>query len=466
MSSAARVLLLGLGTFGGQTAVARYFRALGARVTATDKKPREKLEESARELEALGVRLVLGEHPAALVDDADLVVRSPAVPASHELVKRAQERKIPVTTEIVLTLARLRAPYVAVTGTKGKSTTTALLGAILGGHVGGNIGKPLLERAASIGAHERVVLELSSFMAEDIREARERGEGIPAPRVLAITSLAPEHLDRHGTKEAYYAAKLSLARGMTAEDAVVFADQGDLAGLARTIEGPRLVPVKLAIEDGRVMHEGEALFRAATLRLAGRHNLENAALAAVAAREVGASPEEIERGIAGFEALPHRLETVARDSEGRLYVNDSIATTPEAALAGLAAYDRPVVLLLGGSDKGSDFGELAREVAARAHGVVCLGALGPKLFALIAGAVEARRTLLTSRPTVVQARTFEDAFALARTLCPPGGVVLLSPGCASYDMFRNFEERGGRFAELARAACSAGGSSCADRSPS
>jgi UDP-N-acetylmuramoylalanine--D-glutamate ligase len=453
-----KVLVFGLGTFGGQIAVARYFAARGATVTVTDRKPREKLESSVAELEGTGARFVLGEHREEDVLEADLVVRSPAVRPDDPLLEKARARGIRVTTELALTLGLLEAPFVAVTGTKGKSTTTALLGAILERGpgpviVGGNIGKPLLEKAETIPRDALVVFELSSFMAEDMALVRAAGEKVPSPRLLVVTSLAPEHLDRHLTKEAYYEAKLSLLDGMGASGVCVYADSGELGALlparARK-EGVRLVPVVARREGDAITFRGERLFSAAALTLPGEHNVQNAALAAVAARELGATPDAIERGVAAFRPLAHRLETVARDALGREYVNDSIATTPEAAIAGLEAFrGRPVVVLLGGSEKGSDYRELAEVAARRAHAIVCLGTTGPKIAALLNEAV-GRLSPVLPRPAVVETRTLEDAFALARGLCPEGGVVLLSPACASLDAFKNFEERGERFGALAR----------------
>jgi UDP-N-acetylmuramoylalanine--D-glutamate ligase len=430
-----KVLVFGLGTFGGQVAVARHFARQGAEVTVTDKKPQEKLEESVRALDGLGIRFVLGEHRDEDVAGADLVVRSPAVPPGEPHLAGARK----VTTEIILTLARLKAPFAAVTGTKGKSTTTGLLGKILEVEhgrvfVGGNIGRPLLEVVDTIGERDPVVFELSSFMAEDLALARAAGEVLPRPDVLLITSLAPEHLDRHGTKEAYYGAKLSLMEGARA---VVFPPGGELEELVRArARGSQLIPVT-ADEVPRGL-----------LRVPGEHNRQNAALAARAARLLGCSERSVEKGLAAFEPLPHRLETVATDGTGRRFVNDSIATTPEAAMAALASFgESPVVILLGGSEKGSDYALLAQEAARRAHAVVCTGKTGPKIASLVG---EALGPIL--KKTVVEAPRFDDAFALARELCPPGGVVLLSPACASYDSFRNFEERGRHFGELARAA--------------
>jgi UDP-N-acetylmuramoylalanine--D-glutamate ligase len=472
------VTVFGLGTFGGQIAVARFFARRGARVTVTDKKKAQDLADSVRELEGLGIEFVLGEHHETDFTDTDLVVRSPAVPPGHELLARASAAGVPVTSEIVLTLERLRASHAAVTGTKGKSTTTALLGALLEAAglpvlTGGNIGRPLLEDAEAIAPDARVVLELSSFMAEDLAGARAAGARLSRPRILIITSLSPEHLDRHGTKEAYYEAKLSLVDALEPGGAVVYSARGELAALAperaRRRGDLRILPVQLdepsasiVRRDGdRLVHapSGQVLFAPSALALEGAHNVENAALAAVAALELGADPAAFERGVAAFRPLPHRLETVARDAEGRRFVNDSIATTPEAATAALQAFSTaPVVVLLGGSEKGSDYRGLAQEVASRAHAAVCLGRTGPAIAALVAAEVERS---LSPVPVVERKRAavvlapggFEDAFALARELCPPGGVVLLSPACASYDMFRNFEARGERFRSLARASC-------------
>lgn len=459
-----RVTVLGLGGFGGGSAAARFLVAQGAQVTVTDMKPAAALASALRALEGLPIRFVLGEHRLEDLVGADLVVKNPAVPPTSEWLAAARGAGVPITSELVLGLERLDARHAMVTGSKGKSTTSALLGAMAATParpvvVAGNNERPLLDALPHVAAGAPVVLEVSSFMADDVAAARARGVALRRPAALVLTHLEPEHLNWHGSVEAYYGAKLSLL-DLEPEVVVIPADHPELSRLVP----PRLAPasrlvrasaarppggdVDVGVVEGRlVTREGVALFALGDLRLLGAHNRENAALAAAAALALGADPASIARGAASFEALPHRLETVAVSPGGVRFVNDSMATTPAATLAALSAVPRPVVVLLGGSDKGHDFAELGRGVAAAAHAAVCLGAVREK----VAAAIEAARR--DGGPEVVRAGSFEEAFELALARCPRGGTVLLSPAAASYDMFPNFKARGERFAALARAAC-------------
>jgi UDP-N-acetylmuramoylalanine--D-glutamate ligase len=441
-----RVTVLGLGGFGGGAAAARFLVAQGAQVTITDTKPAAELAASVAALAGLPVRFVLGEHREEDLAQADLVVKNPAIPPTSPWLAIAREAGVPVTSELVLGLERLDARYVMVTGSKGKSTTSALIGAMASTSetpavVAGNNERPLLDALARVGPRTPVVLEVSSFMAEDVAAARARGVRFRRPAALVFTHLEPEHLNWHGTVEAYYEAKLSLL-GLDPEVVVIPASEGE-AELEARVPG-RVGPGARLVRAS----PGDVPFDLSALRLLGAHNRENAALAAVAAQALGAAPDDLARGVAGFEPLPHRLETVAVSPRtGVRFVNDSMATTPDAALAALAAVPRPVVLLLGGSDKGHDFAALGRGVVAAAHAVVCLGAVREKL----AAAVEAARGA-GERPSVDRADSFEQAVAQAVVRCPPGGTVLLSPATASFDMFPNFKARGERFRALAQAA--------------
>ncbi len=474
-----RVTVLGLGGFGGGAAAARFLVAQGAQVTVTDMKPEAELSAALRALAGLPIRYVLGEHRLEDVTGADLIVKNPAIPPASEWLAAARAAGVPVTSELVLGLERLDAPCAMVTGSKGKSTTSALLGAMLGtatrpAVVAGNNERPLLDALPRIEPGTPVVLEVSSFMAEDVAAARARGVTLRRPAALVLTHLEPEHLNWHGSVEAYYGAKLSLLE-LEPDVVVIPAEHAELSRLVppRLRGATRLVRASAArapgegrcdgvdvglVDVGLVEGEGQArlvtrdgreLLALDRVRLLGAHNRENVALAAAAALALGAAPEAIARGAASFEALPHRLETVAVSPAGVRFVNDSMATTPAAALAALAAVPRPVVLLLGGSDKGHAFAELGRGAAAAAHAVVCLGAVRDK----VADAVEAARPAGGGGPEVVRAGSFDEAFERALERCPPGGTVLLSPATASYDMFPNFKARGERFAALARAAC-------------
>jgi UDP-N-acetylmuramoylalanine--D-glutamate ligase len=453
-----RVVIFGVGHFGGQIEAARFMCRAGARVLATDLKPREKLEEALHALAGEPIEWRLGEHREEDLRGADLVVVSPAVPKSSPFLALLRRERIATTTEMNLTAARLRAPIFAVTGSNGKSTTTALLGKIveaagLRAFVGGNIGRPLLNELDRIGPEDRAVLELSSFQLEDLREA-----GGVRPRLAIVTNITPNHLDRHGTIEEYAAAKRTIVEGQEPEDVAALNrdDPRVLAFAAHT----RARVVTFGLEaafpgEGSFVAGGRIAFRdaagravdvldAAALRLRGRHNLMNALAVAAAALAAGLPREAVARGLAEFEGIPDRLEVVL-ERRGVRYVNDTKATTPEAAIAALEAFSPPIVLIAGGQDKGMDARGLVRAIVARAEAALVIGKVREPLAAAIA---EARGP--AASPAVKACASLEEAFAEAVRAARPGATVLLSPAYASYDMFASYEERGERFRALAR----------------
>ena len=343
------------------------------------------------------------EDDLSLLDGVDVVVKSPGVPGGAPLVAAARERGIPVWSEVELGYRLLPgARLVGVTGTNGKTTTTELLGAIFRAAgrdvaVAGNVGTPL----TSVRAADWVVCELSSFQLEDVHEL--------ACDVAVLLNLEPDHLDRHGTFEAYRAAKLRIFERARAK--VVPRGLG-LAG------------IEFAADDEL---PAEPLIR-------GAHNRENAAAATAAARAAGIADEHIAEALRTFPGVPHRLELVA-ERDGVRYVNDSKATNVAAALRALAAYaDEPVHLILGGSPKGEDFAPLAAAIGPNVRSVHLIGAEAERLAAVVEGDRDG---------------TLERAVAHARGLARPGDVVLLSPACASFDQFENFERRGEAFRRLA-----------------
>lgn len=474
-----RITVWGLGVFGGGVAAARHLARAGADVLVIDTKPAAALADSVAALERLpGVRFGLGRaHTGDDLLAADLVVKSPAVPPSSPWLARLAAAGVPWTSAFTLGLERigwLGLPFAVVTGSKGKSTTASLAGAMLAGEgpvaVAGNNERPVLDALLPPGGGpppERLVLEVSSFMGHAVAAALAGGSRLPAPAAVAFTSLSPEHVNWHGAVEAYYEAKLALldlqpaAVIVPADDAELARRVGPRAGRSaeRVLAGPAIGEAARGLTlEGTTVVERRArgpalpLFEREALRLLGAHNLQNALTAAAVARALEASPRAIAAGAAAFEPLEHRLQTVARRADGVRFVDDSTATTPEAAAAALAAVGAPTVLLLGGSDKGADYAELGR-AAASAHAVVCLGEVGER----IAAAVEAARAAGHGQAAVARVPGgFEQAFAEAVRRCPPGGTVLLSPAAASYDMFPNFKARGARFRELARAACEVG----------
>jgi len=417
-----RVLVMGLGRFGGGVAAARFYRTRGHPVVVTDTAGQERLEGSIAQLDPLGVEWRLGGHAAEDFDDADIVVVNPAVPFDHPLVAHARVRGKEIVTEMGLTLRELRGPIVGITGTKGKSTTTALTAAMLEASgqavaLGGNIGRSLLNEAATLSRATIAVLEFSSFQLAWL----EHDDFVLAAAV--VTNVTGDHLDRHPTVGHYVASKRRLIEAVRPGGAVVLRE-----------EDPHCRSFA-AHTRGRVVWFGEKRTPPVALdglRLAGRHNEWNAAAAAHAALAVGATPEGCRAAIREFRPLRHRLEVLA--TTGAIeFVDDSIATTPEAAAAALTSFTRPVILLTGGRDKGLEWSPLV-QASGRAKAVIAYGETGPALHQAIPAS--------DLRPD------FESAVRRALEIAQPGDIVLLSPGFASYDEFPGFDARGDRFREL------------------
>jgi UDP-N-acetylmuramoylalanine--D-glutamate ligase len=369
---------------------------------------------STAALERRGVEVVRADRELgndsvlSLLEGVGLVVKSPGVPGEAPLVSAARERGIAVWSEIELASRLLPNPILGVTGTNGKTTTAEWLGFMLGAPVAGNVGRALSELDGELGPDQLVVVELSSFQLEDIVRFR--------PQTAVLLNLEPDHLDRHGSFEAYRAAKLRIFENQTESDTAVVPRDLDHKVRAHRVE--------FAADDPLPAEPA----------LRGLHNRENAAAATAAARAAGATNEQIARGLREFNGVSHRLELVG-ERTGVGYVNDSKATNVAATLRALAAYeDTPVRLILGGSRKGEDFAPLA-------------AALGPNIRAVyVIGetAVELARAI----PDTIQAGDLVTAVDRAAAAAQPGEVVLLSPACASYDQFRDFEQRGEEFKRL------------------
>jgi UDP-N-acetylmuramoylalanine--D-glutamate ligase len=369
---------------------------------------------AAAALERRGVEVVrvdreLGnDADVGLVEGIGLLVKSPGVPAEAPLVVAARERGVPVWSEIELASRLLPNPILGVTGTNGKTTTAEWLGFMLGAPVAGNVGRALSELDGEVEPEQLIVVELSSFQLEDIDRFR--------PRIAVLLNLEPDHLDRHGSFEAYRDAKLRIFENQTEADTAVVPRDLDHEVRARRVD--------FAADDSLPAEPS----------LRGAHNRENAAAAVAAGRAAGAGEEEIARGLREFRGVPHRLELVAE--RGRVgYVNDSKATNVAATLRALAAYaDEPVRLILGGSRKGEDFAQLGAALGPNVRAVYVIGETADELARVI--------------PDTIRAGDLATAVERAATAAQPGEVVLLSPACASYDQFRDFEERGEEFKRL------------------
>jgi UDP-N-acetylmuramoylalanine--D-glutamate ligase len=425
-----RVTVAGLGRFGGGIAVARWLVEQGATVLVTDQAPAEKLAESVAKLDGLPIQFRLGDQRESDFADADLVVASPAIPPASPYLAAARAAGVTVTTEIKLFVERCPATVVGVTGTKGKSTTTAMLGDILKGqfttHVGGNIGRSLLADLGRIDKTHIVVLELSSYMLEYLGAMRW------SPHIAVVTYIAADHLEWHGSAEAYVDAKRNLVRFQRPDDFLVVCGENPAAMAFASHSKARAVPYGVA---GRKPFE---------LLVPGRHNQLNAQGAYAAAALLGVDWETAQSALREFRGLPHRLELVNESETGVRYYNDSIATIPEAAVLALESFPpRRVVQIVGGYDKGLPLTPLANALVERAKAALCIGATGKKLVEMIG------QSGLTGAADVYDCGDLATAMKLAKSIATRGDVVLLSTGCASYDQFTNFEERGEAFAKLA-----------------
>ena len=426
--SGRRVTVVGLGRFGGGVGVTRWLCGQGADVTVSDMARPEDLADSIRELEGLTLHLHLGDHREEDFLNADLLVVNPAVPKELPLLRTAEHAGVPRTSEINLFLERCAAPVVGITGTVGKSTTTAMIGAILSrqmtAHVGGNIGKSLLDSLEEIAPDHVVVLELSSFQLEDLPLIGR------SPHVSVVTNLAPNHLDRHGTFEQYAACKKNIFRFQSDKDVLILN-----AACEALRDWASEAPGRVEFFD-----PGATPFE---LAIPGAHNQANAQAAWAAAGEFGVDRSLAAAALRNFPGLPHRLQFVGEREQVRYY-NDSKCTTPQGAIVALEAFPpRSVVILVGGYDKGVGFDELGEALAGRAKAVIAMGDTRES----IAQAV--RRCAGGDVPPLQTADDLADAVARAERLAKPGDVILLSPACASFDMFVNYEQRGDAFARLA-----------------
>ncbi len=426
-------------------AVARFLTTRKVAVTLTDTKKLEDLE-----LEGLnGVILVLGCYPQISSGRWDLIVVSPGVPLDIPPVAEGRRLEIPVIGELELAWGFVRSPVVAVTGTNGKTTTTALLGEVFRQTgrrtlVAGNIGVPLITEVEKYGPQDVIVAEVSSFQLETTRHFR--------PRVAVILNLTPDHLDRHGSMGAYIEAKAAIFANQEGSDWTVlnFDDPCTRALAPRTRAGVIFFSRRHKLEQGVFIQHGQIMVQAGgreavvcpvqTLSIPGGHNLENALAATAAGWALDVEPAVLARALASFKGVPHRLEVVGYVA-GVKYVNDSKATNPDAASRALDAYSEPVILIAGGRNKGNDFTAFMEKAREKVRVLVVLGESAEEM----AGA--AARAGLTQ---VLRAADLAGAVHLARNAARPGEVVLLSPACASWDMFRNFEERGDLFRSLVR----------------
>ena len=444
------VLILGLARQG--KALARFYAERGDSVTVSDSRPPEKLQAAMAELADLPIRYALGGHPPSLLEDCDLLGISGGVPLTLPIVQAAMRRDIPLTNDAQEFLRRCPAPVVGITGSAGKTTTTALVGRMLteAGFttwVGGNIGHPLINDLPRIAPDHRVVMELSSFQLDLMRLS---------PPIAGVLNITPNHLDRHKTMAAYIAAKRHIVAHQRAEDVAVlgFDEPNARAFAADTAARVRFFSGQTPLEEGSFLR-GESLVlrrdgqetvvcRRDDIRLRGFHNVRNVLAAIALADAAGAEIAPLRDAIRQFTGVEHRLEEVRRWRDA-LWINDSIATAPERVLAALASFDEPLILLAGGRDKDLPWETFARRVVRRVRVLITFGEAGPLIREHVARAWEGQDGALEA---IVPVTTLEEAVAAAAQRVRSGDVVLLSPGGTSFDAFRDFAARGVKFREL------------------
>lgn len=439
-----QVLVVGLARTGIATAL--FCAERGARVTATEERPESQIAEAAAKLRAAGVRLELGGHVPETFVQQDLIVPSPGVSPVMPALAAARVIGVPVWSEIELAWRFLRGRLICITGSNGKTTTTSLIGHILETaglpvQVAGNIGTPLISRVDISSDAGFTVVEASSFQLESISAFR--------PDIAVLLNITPDHLDRHGSIEAYGAAKARMFENQTAEDAAVL-NADDAVAPQYVPKGPRVYwfSREKQVASGCYLRGDEIIFRCdgtesvllerRDIGLRGSHNIENVLAAAAAARLAGVEPGAIAEGVRTFAGVEHRIEYVATIS-GVEYFNDSKATNVDATLKALDAFAGNVLVILGGKDKGSDYRILRKALRSQARLALLIGSAAGKIEADLAGVVPVER-----------AETLARAVEIAARRAQPGDTILLAPACASFDQFENYEQRGRVFKQLVR----------------
>ncbi len=445
-----KVTVMGLGLFGGGVGVAKFLVSQGADVMVTDLKSAEELSASLKMLNGLPVKFRLGEHSEEDFADADMLIVNPAVPDDSSFLQIACDNDVQIDSELNIFFRFVHAPVIGITGSNGKSTTTSLLGEMLKEAgiktwVGGNIGVSLLEHLDEIKPDDVVVLEISSFQLELLSRIE------MSPHISIVTNIAPNHLDRHKTMENYIDSKKTIIHYQTEDDYTIL-NYDDPA--LREWEGECKSHIlwfsaTKELEHGAFLKDNEIIINHNSKRnvitcptqtnIKGIHNRQNIMAASYAAIAMHADVESIKNAIAGFTGLEHRLEYVDTINEVQYY-NDSKATTPEAAIAGIKAFDSPTILIAGGYNKKVSLNQFAQECVRNTKYVILVGETANNIQELI----QSERAGLE----VYVATSLDESVRKAYEIAEDSDVVLLSPACASYGMFTNYEERGKKFKEL------------------
>ncbi len=447
-----KILIVGLGISG--IAAARFAKKKGASVTVTDMADEKELGAYASMVHKLGVNMELGNHNIETFVGADLIVVSPGVPLTILPIKRAMAKGIPTVGEFELAARHIREPVIAVSGTNGKTTTTALLGKMLEKSgfkvfVGGNIGNPLIDYADREETSDVVVAEVSSFQLDTIDTFK--------PRVGVLLNITDDHLDRYPDFNSYARSKGRLFENQQQSDsAVINGSDPVIRSVTKDLRARKLIfchqensqaktkknavirrgnsttPANITI---RMKENKEISLDLSGTNLIGRHNLENAAAASLAAIDVGGTPEGVQSALNDFKGLPHRTEYISTLNHVRFF-DDSKATNVDAVIKALETFDEPIVLIMGGRDKGGDFHKLLEPVRQHIKKLIVMGEAKEKIRSVLEE---------VCRESVQTASTMEDAVLSAYRAASPGDIVLLSPACSSFDMYSSYAERGEDF---------------------
>jgi UDP-N-acetylmuramoylalanine--D-glutamate ligase len=444
-----QIVILGLARQG--ISLARFAAKVGARVIVSDIRQKEELASSLSEISDLEIKTVLGRHPESLLDGTDILALSGGVSSDIPLVREARKRGIQITNDSAEFMKRTPGTVIGITGSAGKTTTTALTGAMAlesgcNTWIGGNIGRPLISELEYIQTEDIVVQELSSFQLELWQQS---------PPVAAVLNITPNHLDRHQTMKAYSEAKSNILRYQKESDiAVISADDLGAKALRAVVRGRlRQFSLHIEVEDGAFIRQGKiwlsdnknawTVCDLDLIPLRGKHNILNVLASTVLADSVGISTEAMDRAIRNFSGVEHRLELVTTVNEVQ-YINDSIATAPERALAAIDSFTEPIILLAGGRDKDMFWDQWAKKVVERVETIILFGELADKLTEQL----QSRLKPEAARPAIIKVSQLSEAVQVAADLAKPGDIVLLAPGGTSFDSYTDFDERGRAFRKL------------------
>jgi len=441
-----RISILGMARSG--TAVAQLVRKYGAIPFVSEMKSAERVETEIRTLEDQGISYEVGGHTERAMREVDFFIVSPGIPATAPFMQEIERRHLPVFSEIEVTSWLCPATIAAITGTNGKSTTTALTAHILNvagkkAVATGNIGSPFAHDVVVLSDRDYAVVEVSSFQLERIETFK--------PKVAAILNITPDHLDRYKLLEKYAEAKYRIADAQDENDYRVLNADDEVLATAKFWGTPRIIhfSTKQSVAEGVFVKDGELVYalegrsgticRTNELGVPGPHNVANCAAAAAMTLVLGLDPSDIARGLKSFKGIEHRIEYVA-EINGVRYINDSKATNVDSVYVALQSFDRPLIVIMGGRDKAGDFTRLAPLMAGRVKEIILIGEATEKIAAQLSGVVKMER-----------AGNIYTAVEMASNHAVQGDVVMLSPACASFDQFRDFEDRGEKFKEAVRA---------------